>query len=55
MEIILSLKLSRMKQTVRVYLILPIVMRISILEVCRFLCGFTEKNVVVITRWCNFR
>ena len=31
------------------------ILRISILEVCRFLCSFREKNVVVITCWCNFR
>ena len=35
--------------------VLMCILCISILEVCRFLCGFREKNVVVITRWCNFR
>ena len=34
--------------------IMPIVMRISILEACRFFVEFYRKNVVVITRWCNF-
>ena len=24
-------------------------------QVCRFLCGFGEKHIVLITRWCNFR
>ena len=38
----------------------PCILRISILEVRRFLelflCGFREKMLlVVITRWCNFR
>ena len=31
------------------------VMPILILEVCRFFVWFYRKNVVVITRWCNFR
>ena len=33
----------------------PCILHISISEVCRCLCGFREKNVVVITSWCNFR
>ena len=41
--------LSRMKTNSSVY------NRISILEVCRFFVWFYRKNVVVITRWCNFR